>query len=349
MKPRFFASAVIAVLVLNVIGFAAGDTRSSRAKKRQVMRLVAVLPASDAIAVIESKRFLDEALPRVLSGNQTMLGEIIAKIDEMEERTGVDLGKFDRVAVGVAMKQVSANETDFQPVAIATGDAAAGAMAAVARLASAGTYREEKIAGRSVYVISPDVLQKTSAAITNSKLANILDKALKSLTRDIAVTTLDRNTLVMGPLARVRETLERRSHVAADISGLLPAKEAAVMSFAIKPPGGMSKWVSLDLDALGANIDSIEYLSGWLGVAVAGTSVQLLARTKKAGQAAALKDTLDVLQVWGGTLLGGSKRADQTVYARMIKSAKFDVRGTGVTLDLLVPQGDIDILISGVK
>ena len=55
------------------------------------------------------------------------------------------------------------------------------------------------------------------------------------------------------------------------------------------------------------------------------------------------------LQMIGRTFLGGSKRADQQVYARMLKNAKIDNRGNDVTIDLLVPQTDIDILIASVK
>ena len=75
----------------------------------------------------------------------------------------------------------------------------------------------------------------------------------------------------------------------------------------------------------------------------------MLARTKKAEQATGLKDTLAGLQMIGRSFLGGSKRADQQVYVRMLKNAKIDSRGNDVTLDLLVPQADIDILVAGIK
>ena len=105
----------------------------------------------------------------------------------------------------------------------------------------------------------------------------------------------------------------------------------------------------LDNDELGKNIDSIQYIAGSLEVSAAGTSLQMLARTAKPEQAQGLKDTLDGLQLIGGAIFGNSKRNDQQVYGRMIKNAKFDIRGNDVTLDLLVPQADIDILVAGIK
>ena len=75
------------------------------------------------------------------------------------------------------MKQVSPTEMDFEPVALASGDINAAALLAVAKLASKGTYREEKIGTRTVYVISPkDVIQKGTVTPNNSKIAAMMDR-----------------------------------------------------------------------------------------------------------------------------------------------------------------------------
>ena len=100
MKFKMIASLLIAVLLSNVAVFAMPDDRGSKGKK-QTDRLVNLLPASDGVAVFESKRFLDEALPRILTANQPMLAKITSHIDMIRERAGIDVRKFDRVAVGV--------------------------------------------------------------------------------------------------------------------------------------------------------------------------------------------------------------------------------------------------------
>lgn len=351
MKTRFFAFAAIAVLLSNIAIFAAPDTHRKTAKPRQTNRLVALLPASDGVAIFDSKRFLNDALPRVLSANQPMLAEIMAKISEVQSRTGIDLRKFDQVAVGATIRHLSGTSFDIQPVAIASGDVNAGALIAVAKLASRGTYKVEKIGERTVYVFSAkDVIQKTSSVKTsNAKITQLIDQGLQSLTRDVAVASLDRNTLVLGSVSKVRETLEGRSRVAADITGLLPTRETADMNFAMKTPGGLSKLLPLDNDDLGANIDSIQYLSGSLDTTVTGASIRMMARTTRPDHATRLKSTLEDLQMLGGAFLSSSKRPDQQVYGRMAKNAKFEARGSDVTIDLLVPQSDIDILIGGIK
>ena len=340
----------IAVMMLSVAGFALFDTRSATAKKREAARIVGILPASDGVAVFEAKRFLNEALPKVLSANQPMLGEIMAKISEMENRTGIDLRKFDQVAVGVAMKQISPTNVNCEPLAIASGDINAGALLAVAKLASRGAYREEKIGDKTVYVFTAkDMLQKTPVKMSNSKIAGIVDTAINGLTKEIAVASFDANTLVIGSLDRVRETLQGSSHVGVDVSGLLSVKETSVISFAIRPPGGLAKMLPLDNDELGKNIDSIKYVAGSLDVATVGTSLQVMARTDSPQQAQSLKETLDGLQMVGKAILGGSKRPDQKTYSRMLKNAVVTLHGTDVSLDVTVPQSDIDTLIGGVK
>lgn len=350
MKKRFIAIAVAACLLLNFSAFASGDTRKQRAKKRQITRLVSLLPASDGVAVFEAKRFLNDTLPQILTANQPMLGQIIAKVTEIENRTGIDLRKFDTVVVGVAMKEVKPKEVDFETVAIASGDINAAALVAVAKLASKGTYREEQINGRTVFVfMAKDVMQKTSSQTSNSKIAGMMDKALDGLTKEVAVTTLDNNTLVLGNLKKVRETLEAKTRVSDDLTAKLMQNASSVMSFAVKTPDGMSKFLPLDNDELGKNVDSIRYLSGSLDVATVGTSLQVTAQTLKAEQAESLKSTLEGLQMVGKAILGGSKRGDQQVYGRMVRAAKISSRANEVTLDLLVPQADIDILIAGVK
>lgn len=349
MRTRFFTLSTLAVLLLNVVSFAAVDARTARIKKAEVSRLVNLLPASDGVVVFDSKRFINDALPKILSANQPMLNDVMSKISEMESTTGIDLRKFDQVTVGVAIRSISATETDYEPIALANGDINAGALLAVAKLAAKGTYREEKIGDKTVYVFLPkDVLQKTTKP-TNSKVADLMEKALKGMTKEVAVATLDRNTIAIGSVSRVRQTLAGGTRVGADVTSLLSVKETSVMSFAVKAPAGLSKMLPLDNDELGANLDAIDFLSGSMDVAASGTSLNLNARTKKADQAQGLKDTLDGLKMVGGAIFGGSKRPDQQIYARLIKNAKIENRGNDVALELLIPQADIDGMIGGIK
>lgn len=338
----------IAVLLLNVAGFGFADTRTAKAKKRAAAKLVAMLPASDAVAVFDSKRFFENSLPQILSANQPVLGEVMARVADMEKRTGIDLRKFDQFAIGATAARTEKG-MKFDAIAIASGEVSAGALVAVARLASKGSYREEKIGDKTLYVFAvKDVVQKNAPkAGTNSKVIKVINDVLDA--KEIAVTALDRSTIAIGSLERVREAIQGTSRVSPEITNLLSVKETAVVSFAMQTPDGMGSLLPLDNDELGKAIGSIQFLSGSVDVASTGTSLDVAARTQKPDQAAALKDTLDGLQMVGKAVFGASKNADRQMYARLIGGAKIAAHGSDVTLNITVPQSDIDILVASIK
>jgi len=161
----------------------------------------------------------------------------------------------------------------------------------------------------------------------------------------IAVTVIDSTTIAFGTLARVRQTLEGKTKVGTDITGLLQQNPAAVTSFAAKLPPGMKSFLPLENDELGKNVESIKYIYGNADVAGDLASIHATARTLQNADAKSLYDTLSGLQVLGKAFLSGAKGADKQVYARLIENVKFSVRGNEVNMDLQVPQSDIDILV----
>ncbi|HEX8637080.1 MAG TPA: hypothetical protein VF692_03380 [Pyrinomonadaceae bacterium] len=349
MKNRFFAFFAVGVLILNGFG-AAFAQRSSTTASRQNNRLVALLPASDAVMTFDAKRFMNDALPQILSGNQTLLGNIVGEIDKIKAKTGIDLRQFEQVAVGVAINKISAKEYDFEPVVLARGQMNAGALLSVAKVAAKGKYREEKIGGKTVFIFSArEIAEQNKPANQSPQKSSMIDRFIGKLTQEIAVTSFDANTLAFGTVARLRQAVEAKTRVGADVSGLLDRKQGTVMNFAAKLPGGMSAFLPLDNDELGKNIDAIQYLSGSMDVAGANAILQLTAKTERAEQAQSLAETLEGLQMVGKAIIGGMRGADKKVYARMIENARFTRAANELTLDLQVPQSDIDVLIGAQK
>ena len=120
----------------------------------QTASLVALLPASDGAVTVNMRRVLSEALPQVLSSNQTMLNKILGEFDKIKNETGLDLRQFEQIAVGVSSKKVSSKDITFEPVVLARGTFNSGALLAVAKVAAKGKYREEKIGGKTAYIFS---------------------------------------------------------------------------------------------------------------------------------------------------------------------------------------------------
>jgi hypothetical protein len=335
MKYRVFAVIVLGVLVLNLGGSTFADTK---ARKTNSGQLVSMLPASDGVVTFDVKRFFVDALPQVLASNQPMLANVTGKLDEIETKLGIDVREFDDVAVGVAVKQLAVKKYDVDPVVIARGQTNSAALIGAAKLASKSKYREQRIGDRVMYIFD-----MKSAGVAQPG-AKVLDEMT-----EVAVTSLDDRTIAFGDVARVRQTLEAKTRVGADLVGMLERSPSSVASFAAKPPEGLKAFLPLENDELGKNIDSIKYLYGSANVAAGTATIQVTARTLQNAQATSLYETLNGLQMLGKAFLGGSQSGNRVVYSRLIDSAKFSVKANEVLFEISVPQSDIDILVGMLK
>src|SRR5436190_1447493 len=157
MKRRTFAAVTATLLALSfVVGvFASVDKRRpvKRVAKARTNSLVSMLPASDAVVTVNGKRFFGEALPKVLSANQKLLGEVLGKLDSMQARTGVDLRRFDSFAAGVNIIKKAGNDFDFDPVVIARGTIDSAAIIESVKRTENIKLREETVAGHTIYLI----------------------------------------------------------------------------------------------------------------------------------------------------------------------------------------------------
>jgi hypothetical protein len=343
MKHKIFAITAFFAFILISIGAVSAQTKSKN-------QLAALLPESDGVINLDVQRLLNEAVPQILSGNPTMVDHINQKIDQIRDKTGLDLRQFEQVAVGVSTNQISAQQIDFEPVILARGKYNANALIAVAKLASKGKYREEKIGNRTIFIFSgKEIVEQNKPQMKNSWFDKMLERVLNSLSKDIAVTAYDGNTLAFGSPERVRATFESKARVSNEVLSLINRKPNAVASFGAKLPNGLSKFIDLDNDELGQTLDSIRQLSGAVEISDGNTAISVLAKTLKAEQAQSLHETLEGLQMIGKAFIGGGKGDDKKVYARMIENVRFTRNLTEVSLDLQVPQSDINILLAGVK
>jgi hypothetical protein len=345
MKNRIFALLVVFAVFLNVVNFASANTKTNKNNE-----LLALLPASDMAMTLDVKRLFDEALPQMLSANQPMLAEIKSKIDEIKTQTGLDVRQFQQVAVGVSVNKIDEKNFNFEPLVLARGQFSPAAILALAKLASKGKYREEKIGERSVYVFSPkELIEENKGKVKNSEAIGIIDKMLAGFTQEIALTTYNENTLAIGSMPQMRSMFEAKTRISPEIIELVGRKPNAVMSFGANVPSGLSQFMELGDDELGATLNSVRQLSGSMDVLDGNTFLSVMAKTTNNEQAKNLKATLDSLQGFFAPILKGSKGADKKVYAKMVENAKITQSGSQVMLDLKVPQADLDVIVGEKK
>lgn len=313
----------------------------------QTNQLAAFLPSSDAVINVEMSRLMNEALPQMLATKPEHLQEINSKIDEVKNQIGIDLRQFDQLAVGIAYKTISPKETDYEPVILARGKFNSAAFLGLAKVAAKGKYREEKIGEKTVYIFSPkEILEQNKPNTKDSFITKMIDQAMKGFTREVAVTAYDDNTLALGSLSRVRETLESKSHINQNILDLTNKNPNAMLSFGANMPNGASQFLPIDNDELGKNIESIKQMFGALDFNDGKATLSATAKTLKADDAQSLEETLLGLQMVGKALLGGSKKPDQQLYSRLLDNAVISRKTTEVSLNLAIPKNDVDALMA---
>jgi len=345
MSRKMLSIVTLFLLLLNAAGLSLATPRKKVAPARQTSPLVAKLPASDAVAVIDARRVFDQALPQLLASKQDLQTKINGHLSEMQAKTGIDIRRFDSIVVGANIKQGTGKDFDLDPVVLARGSMNAGSLIAAAKLGTNAGYHEEKLGERTIYIFTPkSIADKTLPSSTSPGVS----AAINHVPAEMAVATLDANTLVFGSPARVRETLEARSTVATEITSLLSPRAASVFTFAARVPAGVRDLLPMDNDELGKNIESIKFLYGWTDVTAAGASMNVTARTTNGESAQSLYDTVAFLQQLGKGMLGSSKKPENAVYARLIDNAKVTKTGSDVALDLTVAQSDIDILLASI-
>jgi hypothetical protein len=340
MNRKLLSIVTLFLLVLNAAGFSVAAPRDTKSAK-QVNPLVAKLPASDAVAIVDSRRFFDQALPKILASRPDIIGKIAAHLTEFQTKTGIDLRKFDRFVIGANIKHEAIKDFDFDGVALAQGSMNAGGLIAGAKLASNAGYHEEKVGQRTIYIFSAK-----SIADKNASTPAVVKDVAGQVPDEIAVAALDATTIAIGSPGRVRETLEARSTVAPEITSLLTSRPDPVFAFAARMPEGVRNLLPMDNDELGKNIESIKFMSGWADIGAGSASMNVTAKTTNAESAQSLYDTVSFLQQFGKGLLGNSKKAQNAVYARLIDNAKVTKTGGDVSLDLTVAQSDIDLLLA---
>ncbi len=313
-------------------------------------KLAKLLPESDAVILLDSRKLVTETLPQVLSANQPLLAKIMGKINNLKAETGLDLRDFENVAIGLKSQKVSETEIDFAPVLLARGKVDSKALISVAQLASDGKYHTEKIGSCTVYIFSTEKLidnnkPKSDPKKDKSFINKTLDKVFNGLSKELAITTYDDNTIAVGSLDRVKEVIGKSSKVSKTVLNMLNRKPKAVGIFGAILPTGLSRYVELGDDELGATLDSIRKLQGSFDVNDGNASLSVMAETLGVKQAQDLEGTLIGLQMLGKALLSKLKGADKQVYSRMIENAKISRNEKLIMFDLKVPKSDLDVIV----
>jgi hypothetical protein len=299
------------------------------------------LPPSDFVAFVNVKRLITEAAPKVFADSPEKLAEFNAEIDGFKTKTGIDARSFESIAVGMRYQNPSAGVTTADTVVIAQGAFNAGALVAAGRLASKGKYQEQKYKDATIYIFS------VNDHVSVPGLMNMR-------VRELAVTTLDSNTLAIGELPAVRATLDARGSLRAgaanaDLVRLATRQPNALMGFGANVPPSLSKGINIPNDEISRLIGSIRQAYGSVGTTANGFDLMAIARTEKADDARSLSETLTALKQFG-SVVAGQLPAEQSKLAQSaLDTMKISAEGNETSISFQLQQSDISTLLRVLK
>ncbi len=324
------------VLVALVSGFGSGSpARTSTTNSAPPANPLSYLPASDGIALIDVRRMLNETVPRIMAGDQAKLAQANAEIDKFKTRTGIDPRAFDRVVLGMRYTYPSAKVTKLETVAIAHGTFNAKALAAAARIAANGTYREEKYRGATIMIVTIN---------DRMKLLGLWDIKFN----DLAVCALDPNSLAIGTLPNVRAAIEagqRGSRANGDLLSLATRDPKAVIGFGANLPPELMTNLGVGNDTIAKDASSIRQVFGSIGSSESDVSLMLVARTDSAAAANNLNDTVTGLKQLGGLFIGRMEPARKALAQSALDNLKIITRGTEVEIRTQVAAANLASVI----
>jgi hypothetical protein len=313
------------------------QNRRTAAPTNSASKLLDSLPASDAVAIVNVKRVLNEALPKLMSGNPAKLAETNAQLEDFKSRTGIDPRSFDQMVFGMRYTYPSPGITKVNTLAIASGAFNSGAIIAAGRSAANGKYKEEKYQGKTIYIFTLD---------HQTRLLGLIDVRV----RDLAVSQLDGTKLAMGNLERVRAAIDvgrGRTRPNSELIALASRDPGAIAGFGGNIAPAVLENLRISNDAIARQITAVRQIYGSVGMTEKDLELMITARTVDPSSAKNLGDTIEGLKQLGGLFVNRLPAAKGVLARSALGNLKITIQGNELQIRTAVAQAQIVPLVGG--
>lgn len=292
------------------------------------------VPASDAIAIINVKRMLNETMPSILGSDAAKLAQANAEVDKFKTKTGFDLRSVDHVVLGVRYTYPRAKVTKLETVAIAYGNFDARAVAAAVHAVQNGNARDEKYRGATITVITVN---------DDFKLMGLWNVR----PGELAICALDQNYVALGSLARVRAAIDagKAGRAPADLVNLATQNIMSVIGFAANTPPELLTQLDLGTDSVAKDVSEIRQVYGSVVSAEGNVTMTMVARTTSLDAAKNLSLTVDGLRQIGGFLVVNMTEPRKTLAQTALNNLKITPRGSELEISTQVTAASLAALI----
>lgn len=338
VKNRIWTSgfALLLLIALSLTGFAQKSRNAATAKATPT--LLNSLPKSDAVAIVNVRLLLDQALPKMLAENPGKLAEANAEIEKFKTKTGINPRSFDQLAIGLRYTYPQPNISKIESVVLARGAFEPAAVVAAGRVAANGQYREEKYKGSTIYIFTLNQQMKV-LGLFNLKV------------NDLAVTALSNNVLAMGTPGTVKTAIDAGKGGGRGLNQELIALATRDPNAAVGFGGNVSpellKTVNLGNDAIVKDVSMIRQVYGTVGVTEKDVEMFLTARTISPESAKSLGQTMEGLKSLGAFLVARMPAPKGTAARAALDNLKITTQGNELQIRTAVGQADLAPFMRG--
>jgi hypothetical protein len=336
-RKLFVCVASITVFCLSVSTAALAQRNRTTTTTPKASALLSSLPPSDAVAIVNVNRVIDEALPKLLAENPAKLAEVTAELATFKTQTGLDPRSFEQVALGMSYNYPREGVTKVSTVALAHGTFNAAAMVAAGRLAANGKYSEQKYQGKTIYIFSLE-RQVRLFGLWDIKVA------------DLAVATLDGQTLALGDLNGVRGVIDAnrlRKYANPELVALASRDPNAILGFGGNISPALMKNLNISNDTIARELTAVRQVYGTLGMNSTDLELMVAARTVDVDSAKNLGVTVEGLKMLGAIFVNRLSAAKGTLARSALDNLKITTQGNELQLRTAVSQAQVAPLMKG--
>lgn len=346
---NFFSAALIFSLIISALGGAnaqsAGKGRApasttgvvkTTAKPKSPAptisdELVAMLPASDLIAVVDAGRAFNELLPKLASLTIGGVDKLSKSIQDFTLKTGVDPSKIQTAVIGVGM-----DGPQGSGVVLIQGIDANSTQIEAAMKEFGSEFNTSDYKGITIY----NVLSKAKAPSAGP---------LSLKTDDLALAALGRQRVALGDMKVVKQVIDvqtgaAKGGVSAAMKGALnETRSSALIRFALNVPETLRAEAANQGD-LFKSVAAIKMILGTFDVAAdLGLSLDAVIRTASQNDATELENGLKGLVGLGRDIFGGGDPKTNPI-AQLLDQVKIASKVNDVSLSISLPREILDQL-----
>jgi hypothetical protein len=331
---KIITSAVVFAFLLALLPGALATVsaqKNAAPASRTAPSLLASLPQSDVVALIDQRRLMSEVMPKIMADNPARLGEVNAEIDKFKGRTGIDPRSFDQVAVSLRYNFPQPGVTKAFTLALARGTFNEAAFVAAGKAAADGQYREEKYQGQTIYVFTLN---------QQFKLLGLV----KFDVGDLAVTAMSTDVLAIGTPETVKTAIDSKKGRAgsnAELIGLATRDSKAVVGFGANITAQLLKNLKISNDEVMKDLSTVRQIYGSAGLSDTNVELFLAARATNATAARNLGDTLEALKQLGAFFVGRLPAAKGKLAQSALDNLKITTQDNELQIRTTVSQAEI--------